>query len=188
MDEFLKKYKRILICILTAFLLPAYAMGDSKEYAIKAAFIYNFAKFITWPEAPESDITGEMAIGILGEDPFGDSWEGIAGKAVGGRTITIKQCNDDAVKASTCHILFINYGEKPTLKGALTYLSGKPVLTISDSPHFAGQGGMIEFYESNNRVRFAINLNKCKQTGFFISSRLLKLAKIIDKEDVEGLK
>ena len=189
MIDILKSYRKILIWILAAMLIPVYTMADSKEYAIKAAFIYNFAKFVTWPGEHSLESSEELVIGVYGEsDPFGETWNEITAKTVLGKAITVRQCNKDLNLASTCHILFID-GSNPTqMKNVIESLSDYPVLTIGDRPLFAENGGMIGFYKRDNKIRFAINLNQCKESGLVLSSRLLKLAEIVgtpNRQDVE---
>ncbi|MBU4317398.1 MAG: YfiR family protein [Proteobacteria bacterium] len=169
----------IFLFILGAsgFIHSVKATEDSREYAVKAAFIYNFAKFVSWPEESKTE---PFIIGVLGEDPFGDIWNEIRSKTVRGRPITVKQCGDDLDLASQCHVLFIDHLDREKLKKAINQFQGKPVLTIGDFPLFAETGGMIAFYDSENKIRFAINLESCRKAGLVVSSNLLKLAKIVE--------
>ena len=152
------------------------ASEDSTEYAVKAAFIYNFSKFVSWPEESNAE---PFIIGVLGDDPFGDIWKEIQTKSVRGRPITVKRCGEDIFLASECQVLFIGFSDQTNLNKVLDLLKGKPILTIGDFPQFAETGGMIAFYDSEKKIRFAINPESCRKAGLVVSSNLLKLAKIV---------
>ncbi|MBI3622058.1 MAG: YfiR family protein [Nitrospirae bacterium] len=168
------------LCIALA---PVAAVpAEPLEYAVKAAFIYNFAKFVEWPtpssgQASEQD--GVFVIGILGQDPFGGALdEMVAGKTVRDKKITVKRFSniEDAMNS---HIVFIGHSEKETIARIIKRLDGAPVLTVSDIGRFAELGGMIELVIDQNRVRFAINVAAVEQAGLKPSSQLLKLARIV---------
>jgi hypothetical protein len=149
------------------------------EYRVKAAFLYNFTKFVDWPPGDQHPAQ-PFIIGILGDDPFGDDIQRLAGKAVGDRSLSIRRYPawDDA--AATCDILFITASQKDDLETILDRLGGTSVLTVGDSNDFARRGVMINFFMGANKVRFEVNLKQATQAGFKISSRLLKLATIVD--------
>jgi len=154
------------------------AAAEPLEYAVKAAFIYNFAKFVEWPKESSSK-EGSFVIGILGRDPFGGALQQtVSGKTIRERKITVKQFSriEDAIGSD---ILFISTSEKEGVAQILRRLDGAPVLTISDLGRFSEQGGMIEFVIDHDRVRFAINPGASAQAGLKPSSQLLKLARII---------
>lgn len=181
------------------------AVGLSKnatevEYEVKAAFIYNFIKFTEWPtEKQESqDSSHQMTIGILGDNPFGSTFNPIIGKEAHGQKIALveipgfhefysKYQNKDKAFAAyltqyqemieACDVLFICESEKDHIDELLSYLSGKMILTISDLSGFAKKGGIIGFVKDNNKVRFEINLEAARKEGIKIRAQLLKLAK-----------
>jgi YfiR/HmsC-like len=169
----------MLLILVNAALLPGQAEPLSPtEYQVKAAFIYNFAKFVEWPmESSAKD--SPFVIGILGQDPFGGALDEIvSGKTVRDKKITVKRFSsiDDAMNS---RILFISKSEKESMGQIIKRLDGASVLTISDIGQFAEQGGMIELVIDHNRVRFAINVAATEQAGLKPSSQLLKLARIV---------
>jgi hypothetical protein len=178
-----KTTRIIFILILTGLmgarvlLSSAHALEESREYEVKAAFIYHFAKFVSWPGESKSD---PLIIGVLGNDPFGKIWEEIRRKTVRGRPIVVNLCGNDLGLAKKCQVVFISRVDREKLKIILGQLFEKPVLTIADLPLFAETGGMIGFYSHENKVRFAINLESCKKAGLAVSSNLLKLARIVE--------
>jgi len=154
-----------------------------REYMIKAGFLYNFAKFVDWPEEVFENSSTPLIIGILGEDPFGNDLDQIIKKkTVKERSILIKRLKTlDELKV--CHILFISASEKSHLSKVISKTKDWHVLTVSEMEGFAELGGIINFTKEGNKIRFEINLDAAEQSGLKISSRLLKLAKIIREKD-----
>jgi hypothetical protein len=149
------------------------------EYQVKAAFLYNFAKFIEWPPSSFSDASAPIRICILGRDPFGAELHAIADeKTVNGRKLQVSQLGDLQM-VKTCHILFIASSEKTQLKQALESLQGADVLTVGDTEGFVEKGGMINFVLENDRVRFEVNHKAVEQAGLKVSSKLLNIAKSV---------
>ena len=149
------------------------------EYQVKAAFLYNFAKFVEWPaEALPND--QPFTIGILGSDPFdGLIDEAVAGKTVRDRSIMIKRFSK-AEEATGVQILFISNSEEERVPRILKRLGHASVLTVSDIDRFAEQGGMVQLEVEQSRVHFAINVAAVERAGLKPSSQLLKLARIVN--------
>src|SRR5215210_2951157 len=132
--------KSISRLILLLFL----AVGDGRaqdsppsEYQLKAVFLYNFAKFIEWPETAFAEPTSPLVIGILGENPFGDELERtIRGKMLNNRALTIKELHSLAEASSNCHILFVSSSEKKRLPEIFAGLRGVSVLTVGEIDRF----------------------------------------------------
>jgi len=156
-----------------SFLRPARAGVDEfPEYKLKSAFLYNFAKFVTWPAQSFATPETPMTIGILGDDPFGPLLnETIKNKTVNGRPILIKHLTrNDAAK--DCHILFISRSEKERIPAILASLKGKSILTVSEVDKFAHNGGAINLLVVQESIRFEINLQAAEQAGLQVSSKL----------------
>jgi hypothetical protein len=149
------------------------------EYQLKAAFLFNFAKFVEWPPGSFSDASAPLRICVLGRDPFGEELRNITkDKTVNGRKLEVSQVLDLQV-ARTCHILFIASSEIARLKQILESLRGTDALTVGDTKGFVEQGGMINFVLENNRVQFEVNRKAAEQGGLKISSKLLSVAKLV---------
>ena len=172
----------LLMMLMAAVVLapvPARAQaGQAREYKIKAAFMYNFFKFIDWPETPLSDTPDTITICILGKDPFGDIFAPIEGKSVKNKKLVIKRVSSPG-EIGSCHILFICPSEQERLGAILAATCGNSILTVSDIKDFARQGGMVGFTSEENTVRFAINLKAAERAGLKISSKLLEMATVI---------
>lgn len=182
----IRKPITLLLVILFCFLLKVESNChagpySSGEYALKAAFLYNFAKFIDWPTETFSKDQTTFTICVMGEDPFGSALDPIRGKSLKGRKLVIKHV-EKLEDAQNCQILFISRSEKENLAEILAKLSGSGVLTVGDMEHFAQHGGIINLITEKRKVRFEINLDAAEHTGLKISSKLLKLAKIVQEE------
>jgi hypothetical protein len=168
------------LCIALALGVAAQVEAEPQEYSVKAAFIYNFTKFVEWPEDLSAG-DSPFVIGILGEDPFGGVLdETVSHKTVREKRIVVKRFSR-IEDAKDCRILFISGSEKEDLSQIVKRLGHAPVLTVSDVGQFADQGGMIQLVMDQNRVRFAINVAATEQAGLKPSSQLLKLARIVTK-------
>lgn len=173
---------RILAALMLATLLAGPARADSarpppeSEAVLKAAFIFNFAKFTEWPAlsagAPiEACIYGDDAIAAALQ-------ETVAGQSIVGHVIAVRATKDSA-GFRLCHLLFIGSAEAQRVQAALNSVSTMPVLTVSDGKGFAKTGGIIEMYVEEGRMRFAINVSAVERSGLHLSSRLLGLARIV---------
>lgn len=147
------------------------------EYRIKAAFLFNFAKFVEWPPENFHDSTAPFVIGVLGENPFGSDLEQtVRGKRVNERPFVVKFFSTPS-EATNCHILFICASEKKRLPEILQALRGRTVLTVGENlDHFMETGGMINFLVVENKIRFQINDAAAKTARLQINSKLLGLA------------
>ena len=159
--------------------------ANPTEYQVKAAYLYNFGKFVDWPAkvAATSDF---FNICVLGEDPFGTTFDAtIAGESINGKKVVVKRITrpQDAV---SCRILFISSSEEGRLQEILAALDKTSVLTVSDIAQFTVRGGMIRFVREANRVRFEVNLSTAEHAGLTLSSQLLKVAITVKRSSQSG--
>jgi len=149
------------------------------EYHLKAAFLYNFAKFVDWPPGALGDPGEPMILGILGKDPFGPTLEQtIRNKTVQGRPLVIRR-SDNFQELKHCHILFISASERRRLPPVLRDLGKAAVLTVGEAEHFTQLGGIINFTVEQSKIRFEISVDNAERSGLRISSQLLRLARIV---------
>lgn len=171
-------FRGVLLATLLALLgngLSIQVQAQADEYQVKAAFIFNFAKFVDWPGDAFSD-GNDLVVGVVGDDPFGGTLDRLNGSTANGRRLRIKRLRfGDNLRA--CHILFISKSEARNLSKILDSLKGTSVLTIGEMPQFNQSGGMIRFVIQNNKVRFEINAAAATQARVRISSKLLALSK-----------
>jgi hypothetical protein len=152
--------------------------GTPGEYQVKAAILFNFAKFVEWPVAAFPDSAAPIIIGVLGEDPFGSALDAAKNKTVNGRKIQIKRFAK-VQEVTACHILFISSSEKGRLAPLLRDLRDFPMLLVGDMEKFAQRGGMINLILQNDTIDFEINVDAVKRAGLRINSRLLNMARIV---------
>ena len=170
-----------LALLLSAISGPLGAYADPRvlqEYEVKAAFLYNFAKFVEWPTDAFSSPSEPLTLGVLDTDPFGDTLKILEDKSAGGRRINIKRF-DSVQQLDRCHILFISNSEKGNLPQILTLIKKWNVLTVGEMKGFAEAGGVINFILIDKKIRFEINADAARRAGLKISSQLLKVAKIV---------
>ena len=155
------------------------------EYQVKAAYLCNFPKFVEWPGSVHGDDQASITMGILGEDPFGGALEPVQGKRVAGRKMVTKYF-EKLDQLEKCHIVFVSRSEKERLSEILRKIGNWNALTISDIENFAERGGVIGFISLEHKIHFAINVDAAERMGLKISSKLLRLAKIVEDEEKEA--
>lgn len=162
----------IIRLALLALTLPlAQAAETASEYAVKAAFIYNFISFTTWPEpAPHPRLC------VLGRDPFGPALDNLAGKeAPGGRLEVRRLSTDESMRG--CLVLFISDSERANLAAILERLEGAAVLTVTDLPEAAAKGVIIKLALEGQKVVFRVDNEAARRARIQLSSKLLRLAR-----------
>jgi hypothetical protein len=150
------------------------ASAGPLEYDVKAAFLLNFTKFIEWPPGAFATADAPLIICIVGDDPFGRAIDQIVeGESVNGHRIVIERVG--TYQQKSCRVLYA--GGKTPPPGT----PGLPVLTVGEGDDFIHQGGMIGFVLDNRRVRFDINLKAAANAGLKLSSKLLSVARSVEK-------
>ena len=169
--------------VLLAATGPMLAFPSATPEQVQAAFLCSFVEFVDWPTgAPDSPVT----IGILGDDPFRKLVEETARvRPLQTKPIVVKRVTgiEDAL---LCQMVYIGGSERKNLESILRALSAASILTVSDIQEFAQRGGMIGFTIEENRVRFAINVEAAERANVRVSSRLLKLARIVGPDGRSG--
>lgn len=174
------KFRSLHIMLLTATaLLFMSQFPESREYKVKAIFLFNFTQFVEWPDDAFSDKNSPLIIGVLGNNPFSPYLEqAVTGETVNGHSI-IARHYQDIQQAKNSHVLFINLTDPDSRRQAIESVKGRSILTVGESPDFIQQGGMIRFHTVSNKIQFQINPEAAQAANLTISSRLLKLAEIV---------
>jgi hypothetical protein len=165
----------VAACAAPALILPAQEPSPTATQ-VKAAFLYNFAKFIEWPAASYAGAEAPFVIGVLGEDPIRPELEQmVAGKSVNGRAFQVRKLayGQDLRR---CQILFINASEGKHLPAVLHHLQASSVLVVGDTENFVELGGAVRFFVEADRMRFEINVDAVNRARLNVSSKLLSLA------------
>ena len=168
-----------LLVLLAGGVLPLRA-AVAKEYQLKAAFLYNFTKFIEWPRERFATEGSPIIIGVLGMNPFGEELSIIVkDRTVNGRPILVTFL-PTAAEVGAVHLLFVPAGEETLLPAAAW--SHVAIVTVGESPDLAARGGMIIFTQVGDKLRFEINLAAAERNGLKISAQLLKLATVVRRQ------
>lgn len=168
-----------LLLPVCLFYSQAIGQHQAAAYEVKAAFLLNFTKFVEWPATAFEDAHSPLAICILGDDPFGSALDDLVqGESVNGRKLVVERIRR-APRPKSCQVLFLNKTEKDvsTILSSL----GSGVLTVGDGEGFVREGGIIAFAVEGRHVRFDINTRAAAEASLTISSRLLHVARSVQK-------
>lgn len=187
----------IVVCILMPVLPLSLALLPSTsaradvaardEYTVKAAFILNFVRLVTWPDGlfaepdatPEDQSRSQLVIGIVGPSPLVSRMVRLMGrKTVRGYRVAPRAV-ESVEDLPGCHVLVITRDAATSSEEFLLAVSGQAVLVVGEMEGFAGRGAVINFYEDSHKIRFEVNRQAAKRQDLKISSRLLGLARIV---------
>lgn len=160
----------MLLVLCSPFSVPA-AEPPQEEYQVKAAFLYNFARFTSWPEHGSNAFT----LCVLGDDPFNNALDNLSGKTINEKTLSVVR-QDHPLELAGCELVYISTSHTDMLDEVIALLREQAVLTVSDIDAFIDHGGIIGFRVIDNKIRFEINTTAAATAGLSISSRLLSLA------------
>jgi hypothetical protein len=178
--EFLRRSKvAVVSAVMAGLMLPGLrAAAPPNEYALKSVFLYNFCRFIDWPDSAFGAPNDPIVIGILGEDPFGPLLEeAVQGETFRGRSIRIEHYRTPR-EIGRCHLLFVSASETPRINEILAAVAGRSVVTVGETEAFLDRGGMIALAADRNRVRLLVNPNALRAAKLDVSSKLLRVAEI----------
>ena len=162
--------------LVLILLLPGVASAQAPEYDLKAVFLFNFAKFVEWPESAFAGERAPLSICVYGQDPFGPTLDAVVqGERVGERSLLVQR-PDSLDDLGECHVLFVARSEKGRLGEVMEQVKGEPVLTVSDTDGFLRAGGIINFILEGSKVRVLIDQEAAERSGLEISSKLMRLA------------
>ncbi len=170
----------IVITLSYLFWNPERSQAEApREYQVKAAFLYHFATFVDWPSSTFKDTKDHLRICIVGKDPFGENLEAtLRAKKIGEHPLEIHR-NPRQSTLKLCHVLYVTASRSSQLRTYHQQHGNANVLTVGENDTFMQHGGMIKFFMDDHKVRFAINPDAINKTKLKVSSKLLRLAKII---------
>ena len=179
-----KKWFYITLSIIILLIKTGHSQMGFTVYPtqsqIKAKYLYNFTRYVNWPKEAFTDSVSPFIIGIMGQDPFGTDLEKtVEGEKIKNRTFSVKRFispND----FEYCHILFIGITDREHQLQMLQKIKGLSILTVGNRIKFAQDGGIINFIEKKEQIRFEINTKVARESGLSISTKLLKMADIVE--------
>ena len=171
--------RKVLTVVCSGIIVP-FLLGDrarsapASEYQVKAAFLFNFTKFVEWPPNAFGDSNTPLVIGVLGQDPFGSYLnETVQGESVNSRKLQVERYRSVS-EIKRCHVLFISRSESDRLNQIIATLKYRGILTVTDSDA-VDTGVIIRFVNEGGRIRFRIDSSAAKAAKLSISSKLLRL-------------
>jgi hypothetical protein len=167
----------LALFLLAALPQPGSCETSSGEYSLKAAFIYNFSKFVEWPESAYRG-KRDFCIATLGRSPLDRELAVLSGKVVQGRSIVLRKVSSPE-DATQCQVLVISRLELIKLEEILDTLRELPVLTIAEGDDFCKKGGMLSLEKENGKIVFDVNFRETQRAKLKPNSQLLKLARKI---------
>jgi hypothetical protein len=153
---------------------------QTREYKVKAGFLYNFAKFVEWPKNTFPTADSPLRIGVFEDDAAAPILQGaLANKVANGRPIDLKLLPTTNALPADCHVLFLSRSKEDRIDQIITHARGRPILTIGEVEQFAQRGGIINFVRKGDAFRFEVNLEMAEQAGLKISANLASMATIV---------
>jgi len=163
---------------LVLFAQPVSAQKATQD-ELKAAFVFQFANYVQWPETSFKDEATPIVIGIAGNQDMSKTLAAaVRGKTVGSRAIQVVDVADEK-SADACQILFIDAKDDKKVDDFLATVRTKPILTVSDDDNFTSEGGVIRLFLKDSKLRIEINIDEAQRSGLTISSKLLSLAQVV---------
>jgi hypothetical protein len=173
----------LALFIAVTDIIPIWAqINQSVEYQVKAAFLYNFVKFVDWPPDAFQSEKSPITLCVFRYDPFGSALdEVIAGQTLNNRRLLVQQINK-LPDLKACQLVFVSDREDKHLPEILASLEGASALVVGEGEDFAEHRGGIQFFLENKRLRFAVNVDAIQRARLKVSSKLLALARIVHDE------
>lgn len=173
-----RAYRLALVGALACGFFPLFAVAPT-ENEVKAAYLFNFTKFVQWPEKAFRSPRDPLIVCIWDRDELLSATQAaLRDRTTGARRFEVRDRREDGDPAE-CHLLFMGNRDLGALEQELAAVSSRPVLTIGDAPGFCSSGGIIGLFNEERRVRFEINIPAGEGAGFKFSSNLLQLARLV---------
>jgi len=164
-----------VLMVLITFSGYALNAADELEYKIKAAYLYNFTRFVQWPDSIHASNSVPFKICILGKSPFSNTLNSIEKRTVQQHPIVVRYAKNTST-IQDCQLLYIASSETKRLRKIFPTLQGKPILTVASIPNFINRGGMLGFKLVDGKVRLEANLDNVNATGLTIGAKLLEVS------------
>jgi YfiR/HmsC-like len=178
----------LLVLLSLVVVISAWGQGNAAvEYQVKAAFLFNFAKFVEWPSDTVQGEKTPITLCVFRHDPFGAALdEIIRGKIINNRAVLSRRINEFS-DLKSCQLVFISSVEDKHLGEVIASLKGTSALLVGEGQDFAERGGGIQLFQEDGKLRFAINVDSIQRARLTVSSKLLALAKIVhDQGNTKG--
>lgn len=172
-------YLLLFGCLLSPMVCAGEQMAT--EFAIKAAYLYNFTQFVQWPASAFVGADNSFRFCVAGENPFGAQLTPLSKRHYDGRPIKLVHLSSEG-EMQDCHLVYVSKAFNPCSSPILKHIRKRPVLTVSSLPDFAAHGGIIGFVTIDNKVRLQINPKAAQRANIKLSAKLLEVASVIKDE------
>jgi hypothetical protein len=172
----------LMMLVLGGTTRAASGADVAPEPLVKAEFIERISRLVEWPDESFANAQAAFAVCLIGDDPFGDYLMKMTRvRTIQGRKITLTRISDLG-RLGMCNVVFVAHSEDKRLGKILEQTSGRPILTVADTSGFAERGVLVNFYRSGENVRFEVNVAAVDRSGLHISSKILRLARLVGKK------
>lgn len=171
-------WRAVVLAAALALAPPSWGQSSVSEWDLKAALVFNFARYVEWPERAFATRDAPIVFCLLGHDRFGTAFGALDGRKLQGRTVKVRS-GIGLEDSHGCHVAFVSDASERQLLPILRGLAGQPVLTVSDSEGFIDNGGAIGIVPGDQRLQFEVNRAALDQAQLKASSQLLKLARAV---------
>ena len=152
------------------------------EYELKAAFLLNFVRLVEWPSSAFADGKAPYVIGVFSDDPFEGALDSVLdGERASGRSVRVRRLRVPG-EAPGCHLVFVPASQAGHFASLRSVLADSPVLLVAESEDFARRGAVINLFREEGRIRFEVNRSAARRAGLKLSSRLLRLARLVEED------
>jgi hypothetical protein len=172
----------LMLVVLGSATSAASGADVAPEPLVKAEFIERISRLVDWPDESFASAQAAFALCLVGDDPFGDYLLKMTKvRTIQGRKITLTRVTDLG-RLGLCNVVFVAHSEDKRLDKILEQTRGRPILTVADTSGFAERGVLVNFYRSGENVRFEVNVAAVDRSGLHISSKILRLARLVGKK------
>ena len=156
--------------------------GTTRELQVKAAYLYNFTRFVNW-ESKSGTVPQKIIIGFIGADDIADVLDSFLKSSGNDNQVEVRRLHPDPPGLENCHILFIQPSLSVHMDDILARIRGKAILTVGDTPEFIKKGGMISLLEEGGRIRVVLDLKKAELNHLKVSSKLIEVSRLVKPEE-----
>jgi len=169
-----------LLAVLAPVTVSRVAAAASAQ-EVEAAYLFNFARYVEWPDASFEGKDSPIRVCMLWADDFASLVDSAIGSRMVDKRPVSVEMKSSIGQTGRCHILFVGEASREQQQMVIAALSGESVFTVSEARGFASRGGVANFIQHKSKVRFEISPEAAAEAGLKISSRLLQIAKVVER-------
>ena len=168
----MNRFAALIVLAALCLAVPAGAVLAADDTTVKVAYLYNFAKFIQWPDEQRST----LRLCVAGDDELGKALDSLIGKPVRTMVIGVRHAVN-VQDIAQCDLVFVSEAQAPLLSRVRQAVGGYPILIVTESSDVLPKGAMVALIQSDSRIVFEVDLSTARQLGLQISAKMLQLAR-----------